>query len=99
MSSLQIDVGHVTACLALVLVGSARDGPPAAPRGLAESYVDSKFTGGSSPAPGARGADKGSQRMPTLPDSPRLARSVSTGEKLSVRLPQTAPDTLFVAGG
>jgi hypothetical protein len=37
--------------------------------------------------------------MSTRPDSPRLARSVSAGEKLSVRLPQTAPDTVFVAGG
>jgi hypothetical protein len=41
---------------------------------------------------GAAGAKDGSQRVQTVPDSPRPTRIVFAGERLSVRLRPTVSD-------
>ena len=48
---------------------------------------------------GIRGANLGSQCPQIRPDLPRPSRTVAAGERLTVRFPQTRPDTGFVPGG
>jgi hypothetical protein len=48
---------------------------------------------------GPMGAGPGSQHAQTRPGPPRHPRNVAAGGRLTVRLPQTGPDTGFVPGG